>query len=111
VFQLSNSEFAQIAKEDKELYETIVRHRYSFIRVGGVDYNSHQPKTIDPFPIDELIDGWKNYYGIMQEQMIYGESPSFDEMLKSIADFIGKLRKVAWKMGHEFLPPVNPVKR
>jgi hypothetical protein len=43
VYQLSQTKFADIALQDKELYETIVKHRLKFTKVGDVDYNLHQP--------------------------------------------------------------------
>jgi len=47
----------------------------------------------------------------MQEQVIFGESPSFSEMIKSIESFIDQLRKVDWKIDYEFPTPANPVKK
>lgn len=38
----------------------------------------------------------------MQEQMIYGESPSFNEMLKEIKEFTLKLNQMDWKFECEF---------
>jgi hypothetical protein len=72
IYQLSKTEFAEKAFESQMLYETIVNHRYKFTRVGGVDYNFHQPKHINPIPTDDLIEAWKKDYRTMQEQMIYG---------------------------------------
>ena len=59
VYQLSQTEFADIELRDKELYETIVRHRFKFTKVGDIDYNLHQPQTINPIPSIEIIDNWK----------------------------------------------------
>lgn len=38
----------------------------------------------------------------MQEQMIYGESPSFNVMLKEIKEFTQKLNQIDWKFECEF---------
>lgn len=64
VYHLSKTEFAEKAINDKELYETIVVHRHKFTRVGGVNYNEHNPKTINPIPIPEVIDAWEKDYKI-----------------------------------------------
>lgn len=54
VFQLLKSDHAIAAINDKKLYETIVKHRQAFFHMGGVDYNLHQPQTINPIPIQFL---------------------------------------------------------
>jgi len=41
VYHLTKAEIASKAISDKNLYETIVAHRYKFSRVGEVDYNLH----------------------------------------------------------------------
>jgi len=60
IYHLSKAGIAQNAISDKELYETIVAHRYKFSRVGDVDYNLHNPKTLNPIPIVEKMDEWKD---------------------------------------------------
>ncbi len=103
VCQLINSDYAQMAIADKDLYETIVKHRHLHNRVGGIDYNLHQPQTINPLPIPEFIEACKNDYKTMQEQMIYGESPSFGEIISTIKDFTANsINSQTWKMDVEF---------
>ena len=77
IFQLSKTEFAVNAIHDKGLYETIVSHRYVFTKLGGVDYNLHQPQHIRPIPSTDFNEAWQADYRRMQEQMIYGDSPSY----------------------------------
>jgi len=105
IYQLSNTEFADKILIDKNLYETIVKHRHSLTRVGGVDYNLHQPQNINPLPLPDLIDDWEKDYKTMQEEMIYGSSPDFKIMLSHIQKFIDKLNNVNWKMDCEFKKP------
>ena len=56
IFHLTNAGIAEKAINDKELYETIVAHRYKFSRVGEVDYNLHNPKTVNPIPINKKLE-------------------------------------------------------
>lgn len=102
IYQLSSTKYAEKAIEDKELYEVIVRHRYKFSRVGGVNYNLHQPQLINPIPPTHLEDAWKKDYKSMQDEMIYGESPSFEEMIKKIKLFLEKMKHLNWTMDLEF---------
>ena len=99
VYQLIKSEHAVKAIHDKNLYETIVKHRQTFFRIGGVDYNLHQPQTVNPIPIPEFFDAWRVDYNTMREQLIYGEAPSFDSMIETIKDFtVNQINKLEWKM-------------
>jgi predicted nucleotidyltransferase component of viral defense system len=102
VYQLSKTNFAEKAIGDKNLYETIVNHRYRFAKLGGVDYNLHQPQCINIIPIPEMIDAWEKDYKVMQEQMIYGESPSFKEMIEQLKVFMEKINAISWSIEGEF---------
>ena len=103
VHQLANSELAETAISDKDLYQTIVNHRFTFSKVGGVDYNSLNPKTLDPMPTSEVIEAWKADYQKMREQMIYEEKPpTFDELLSSIEKLKARLSKRDWAFSLEF---------
>ena len=94
VHQLANSEVGEKAIQDKELYETIVNHRFTFSKVGGIDYNLLNPKILNPIPIPEVIEAWKADYQKMREQMIYEENPpTFDELLESIEKLKARLSK------------------
>ena len=98
VYQLLKTEYAEKAINDKELFETIVKHRHKYTRIGGVNYNLHQPQTINPIPTLDFMDAWRDDYKTMQEQMIYGDSPTYDVMLAEIETFVAKINKLEWKM-------------
>ena len=111
ICQLSKTEYAEKALNDKELYQTIVKHRQEFTKVGGVDYNLHQPQTINPIPPADLTDAWKADYKTMQEHMIYGDSPNYDELIECVKEFVEKLKQVEWTMDIQFPPPVTENKK
>ena len=73
VYHLSKARFAEKAITNQQLYETIVLHRYTFTRVGGVNYNNHNPKFINPIPPSNIIFAWEIDYNAMLESMIYGD--------------------------------------
>jgi len=102
IYQISKKEYADKALQNKELYETIVKHRHSFTRLGGVDHNLHQPQTIDFIPPKELLPEWEADYKTMQEQMIHGDSPKFTELIASLTALKGKINTLSWKMDVEF---------
>jgi len=102
VYQLSKTPIAKNALNDVTLYETIVNHRHQFTRISQVDYNRHQPQTINPIPPDEIIKAWEADYNTMLEEMIYGDAPSFSEMMKQLTTLRTKINKVNWKMSSVF---------
>lgn len=98
VYQLSQTKFADTALQNKELYETIVKHRFKFTKVGDIDYNLHQPQTINPIPSTDIIEAWKADYKTMQEQMIYGDSPSFETIISKLTELKTKINNVDWQI-------------
>ena len=98
IFKLVTSPFADKVLSNQELYAEIVYHRQLFTKLGGVDYKLHNPRTINPIPPVHLLDAWKRDYSIMQEQMIYGDSPSFDELLETIKMFTAKINSLDWQV-------------
>ncbi|GMN11176.1 nucleotidyl transferase AbiEii/AbiGii toxin family protein [Croceitalea sp. MTPC9] len=105
IFQLSKTEFANNAIRDKGLYEIIVNHRFVFTKLGGVDYNLHQPQHILPIPSQDFDEAWKSDYRTMQEQMIYGDSPAYEDLVKGIQAFLQRMNALDWRMKLEFPKP------
>lgn len=103
VYHLSNSEFADKALNSKELYETIVNHRFRFTKISGIDYNLHNPKIINPIPVNEIINDWEKDYKIMLEQMIYEPNPpTFKMVITQLESLKSKLRRLNWEFEMEF---------
>jgi len=98
IYKLVASPFAEKVLLNQELYAEIVYHRQLFTKLGGVDYKLHNPGTVNPIPPDNLLDAWKKDYSIMQEQMIYTDSPSFEAMLDFIKNYISKINQLNWQI-------------
>ena len=98
IYKLAASPFGEKALINRELYSEIVVHRHLFTKLGGVDYKRHNPRTINPIPPDLLLDLWKSDYLTMQEQMIYANSPGFEEMIEKIRSYISKLNQLDWEI-------------
>ncbi len=106
VFQILKSEHGLNAIAHKDLYQSIVKHRQAFNHVGGIDYNLHQPQTLNPLPIPDIINAWEADYRTMQEEMIYGDSPDFQKLIDTIKDFTATvLNQLDWKMDIDFPKP------
>ena len=91
IYRIAQTDYADKAIADKELYQSIVTHRERFTKLTGVDYTSHFPPNLNPIPPAELMPEWERDYVEIQGQMIAGESVSFDrlmQVLKRIVDTI-----------------------
>jgi predicted nucleotidyltransferase component of viral defense system len=103
IYYLAKAGIASKAINDKELYETIVSHRYKFSRVGEVDYNLHNPLTVNPIPVAAKLDDWKSDYAKMMEDMIYEvKKPSFEELISNLHDLRNLLQTLDWKFELKF---------
>ena len=103
VHHLFQTEIADRALENQDLYQTIVSHRFTFSKVGHVDYNLHNPKSLNPIPPDQLIPAWSNDYKKMLEEMIYEENaPTFEELISSLNQVKEKLQNLHWKFTIDF---------
>lgn len=106
VVKLARTDIAYKALNDRELYETIVEHRQKFTRVGGVDYNLHQPQTIDPIPLPEILDAWRADYNTMIQQMIYETNPpSFDQMIAELTELRNRFNALTWRLNNVYPSP------
>jgi hypothetical protein len=106
VYHLTKAGVSEKAINDKELYETIVDHRYKFSRVGDVDYNKHNPNTLNPIPSSEIIGDWKADYAKMLEEMIYeGSKPTFGQLIDNLNELRAQLQALEWQFELNFPIP------
>lgn len=94
--KLMDTEYADIALSDKKLYNDIINHRKVFSKIGNIDYDFHQPKTVNPIPIDEVRDAWEKDYKAMSEEMVYGDALSFDKLLERVAELKERIHRIKW---------------
>lgn len=92
--RLMDTDFAQAALEDKELYVAVVEHRKKFVGLKGFDYATLLPPAISFLPPISVIDGWRSDYEKMSSEMIYGDSLSFDELIERLSQLNERFRAV-----------------
>jgi len=98
VDRLMNSTHKNSVLTNKALYKEIVHHRRTITFVRDIDYAKHKPEFINPLPPQEVLADWKKDYQIMQEQMIYGESPKFEVLLENINALKAEINKLDWSL-------------
>ncbi|WP_036603520.1 nucleotidyl transferase AbiEii/AbiGii toxin family protein [Olivibacter sitiensis] len=86
--RLMDTEHAKTALTDYQYYTAIVEHRRHLIFKAGVDYDTHNPKTVNFIPPDGVMAAFEKDYALMREQMIY------DENTKDFAAIIERLRQL-----------------
>lgn len=96
--RLMHTDYKKEILNNKTLYQEIVHHRRTITPVRGIDYDQHKPEFIDPIPPAAVTDAWKNDYQIMQEEMIYGESSKFEELLDNILRLKNEINNLNWKL-------------
>lgn len=92
--KLSQTEFADIALQDKELYNTIVKHREKFTPISGIDYANHTPDKISFIPPDSILKDWQKDYEIMTQTMIYDNPLPFEELIKRLSELQQKINSI-----------------
>lgn len=91
--KLSQTEYAETALQDTELYNTIVRHRSKFTAISGIDYDKHKAENIKFIPPDNLLPLWEKDYQDMTASMIYGQPLSFGELIKRLTELQIRINK------------------
>lgn len=80
------------ALNDKELFKILLQHRAGYIRV--IDYEGMTTEHLSFVPPTDLIELYREDYAFMQANMIYLESPDFDNLLQKLKWLNGKFRVV-----------------
>ena len=92
--KISKTIYSGIALSDKQLYKSLVEHREHFMRWGGIDYSKHFPPNLNPLPPSHLLSAFENDYNTMQEEMIYGESLPFNELMKEVESLTSTINSI-----------------
>lgn len=94
IAQMMDTPIVERALLDENLYRTVIDHRRMFIGLKGFDYSTLLPQTLSIVPQGEIREQWKEDYKVMQETMIYGDSPSFDELIIKIQALNDRIRQL-----------------
>lgn len=84
--------FALSAIHDEDLWENIRHHRSVFTPIRGIDYEAPIKGNLKLIPPVQCRNIWENDYKAMQEQMVYGQSLSFEELLSRISELQNRFK-------------------
>ena len=85
-FEGEDTVYGKEALADRTLYDAIVEHRRTYYALKYVNYDLHNPSTINFMIPDQERDAWVQDYADMQRFFIYGRSLEFDVLMKRIAE-------------------------
>ncbi|MGL5112643.1 MAG: nucleotidyl transferase AbiEii/AbiGii toxin family protein, partial [Flavobacterium sp.] len=80
--KVMDTPYFKIAITDDSLYHGIVNHRSGITPIRGIDYANHTPAKISIIPPASILKEWQKDYEIMQQNMIYGKSLTFEKLMK-----------------------------
>lgn len=91
IYQIGNTRFGEKALKDEALFRQICNHRSVYTPIQGVNYNGLNPTDLTFLPPAGFIDQYQADYQEMQTNMIFGESPDFDELIDYLSNLQAQL--------------------
>lgn len=82
--KLMDTKYGCEAFANNSLYNAIVEHRRTYYSLKYVNYDLHDPSTINFMIPESAIERWKADYIDMRRFFIYGKSLEFDELMQRI---------------------------
>ena len=94
LYVMMNKDFAKKAVIDDILWESIRHHQEIYTSVRDIDYTPDVRKRLRLIPREDILDTWRADYDAMKESMIYGNKPSFDELLEGMSELQRVFREI-----------------
>lgn len=92
--KLMDTQYGREALTDRSLYDAIVEHRKVYYALKYMNYDLHNPTTINFMIPEQAIEAWKADYADMRRFFIYGQSLEFDVLMQRIEDLQERVRGV-----------------
>lgn len=93
--KLMDSQYGREALANRSLYDAIVEHRRIYYALKFVEYDMHNPQTINFIVPEQQRNAWMEDYANMRRFFIYGESPEFDTLMLRMEELQGRVRKLS----------------
>lgn len=93
LYCMANSFVKDEALNDTELLEKVVRFKEKFYRCSWAKYSEAKPGTMKLIPSEKSIKALRSDYEHMKN-MIFGERPSFDEIIKTTESLENEINRL-----------------
>ena len=92
LYKMMGHDFADEAIKDNALWESVRHHREIYTSVKDVDYTPGVRKRLVLIPREDIIDVWHQDYNSMREAMIYGDKPTWEELMVAMKELQEEVR-------------------
>ena len=92
--KMMEKDFAEEAIRNDELWESIRHHREIFTSVKGVDYTPDIRHRIILVPRPDIVRIWEADYNTMSSAMIFGQKPSFNELIECMKELENRFHDI-----------------
>jgi len=93
LFQLSRQDFSTSTLQNNEFIEEIIEHRKYYSRLKRFDYTTLKRGSIRIMPSDDILKSLELDYEIMRAEMIYGNPPTFEEIIQAMKNLQNEINK------------------
>lgn len=93
----SKEQIADRAIHNEALYRAVLEHRRKFIGLKGFNYDELYSNTLCIIPNKDIAKLWENDYKFMCEHMIYGQAPSFEELIDKLHALNEQIRQLNYQ--------------
>lgn len=94
LYKMMGHAFASEAIEDDALWESIRHHREIYTSVSGMDYTPDVRKRLVLVPREDIMEAWRRDYENMRDAMIYGDKPTWNELMQAMKELQERVRNV-----------------
>ncbi len=91
--KLMDTQYGQEALSGRSLYDAIVEHRRTYYALKYVNYDLHNPATINFMVPQHHIEAWRADYIDMRRFFIYGDSLEFDALMRRIEELQERVKR------------------
>ena len=93
----SENKIADRAIHNEVLYKAVLEHRRKFIGLKGFNYDELYPAALCIVPNEDIARLWKDDYKFMCEHMIFGQVPSFEELISKLSMLNDRIRQLNYR--------------
>jgi hypothetical protein len=93
LFQLSVQNFTSATLKDNDFIEEIIEHRRYYSRLKRFDYSTLKRGSINIIPNADVLIELEQDYEKMRTEMIYGNPPTFEEIIKRMKNLQDEINK------------------
>lgn len=92
LYKLILAGVGETAAQDIDLFNRIATHREVYFGRTWLDYSTLKPEALRLLPASDDRSAWQIDYQNMQQEMFFGEVPTFDEVLEVVGEFQERLK-------------------